>query len=287
MVLKQACAIFDLVGTLITFYDRNNFVFLGEESIFNTLKELHKEDFRIFILSKNISYKLSNKVKKYLNDNLNVPLRFIYDINALPKNIDYDVSIYCGDEVGKKDPYPPYRIGNVDTFLSKKLNLKFIRPIDLFGQYTIKPTKQQELLIMVGMPASGKSTQASQLMLADDRYVACDTDVMPGYRRDLTIQCARENLLKGHSVIALALNQSIGRRNEFASIARSLGIYVRIAWFVRDGRPFNKVRHTPAGQILPSTFYHPKPVPESVYTRYIQEFEKPTLKECDEIIIVY
>jgi hypothetical protein len=63
MVIKQACAIFNLDGTLITtknggHYKLNglssNFILLGEESIFETLLELHKENYLIIILSRNI-----------------------------------------------------------------------------------------------------------------------------------------------------------------------------------------------------------------------------------------
>ena len=299
MVLKQAYAIFDLVGTLITPV-KNGFKLLGEESIFEIFKELHKENFIIIILCKNVSYKLYKDVEKWFSvcDNdepcsfSTIPLYFLYvkdnpikSIQNLHLNIDYDVSIYCGDEVAIKDPYPPYRYSNKDSMIAQRLNLKFIRPIDLFGTYEIKPLKKQELLVMVGMPASGKSTQAAMLMKKNKRYVACDTDAMPGYSRDLTIKCVKENLLKGNSVIALALNQNVYKRSEFISIARSLGIYVRIAWFIRDGRPFNKYRHL--DKTLPSTFYHKKPVPESVFKKYNDEFEEPTLKECNEIIIVY
>jgi hypothetical protein len=174
----------------------------------------------------------------------------------------------------------------MDSVIAQRLNLKFIRPIDLFGQYIIDPSSvKQEMLLMMGMPGSGKSTQAGMLIKKDSRYVACDTDAMPGYSRDLTIKCVKENLSKGKSVIVLALNSNKDKRNDFIKIAKEIGVYIRVAWFIRDGRPFNKYRSGISE--FPSTHYHRKPVPKVVYDKYAKEFEEPTLKESNEILIVY
>jgi len=307
MVIKQACAIFNLDGTLITtknggHYKLNglspNFILLGEESIFETLLELHRENYLIIILSRNIPLKVSITIEEYFRKHLDIPLYFIQvnnsinsivsTIHSLGMQFDYNVSIYCGNNVGSKDPYPPYRESNMDRVIAQQLNFKFIRPIDLFGSYDIKPIAKQEMLLMMGMPGSGKSTQAGFLLKKDARYVACDTDAMPGYDRELTLKCVKENLIKGKSVIVLALNTNVNKRNNFIKIARSLGVYVRIAWFIRDGRPFNKYRGKfKKNLFLPSTHYHKAPVPKSVYEKYVKEFEEPSLEEGDEIIVVY
>jgi len=300
MVIKQACAIFNLEGTLITsknggHYNLNdlssNFILLGESSIIETLEELHREKFLIIIYSKN---NIIWSVEKYFKKKLLVPIHFVQVkdivsyVHSLKIPFDYNVSVYSGPNVGPNDPYPPYRSSNIDRVIAQRLNFKFIRPIDLFGQYTLQPSLTQEMLLMMGMPGSGKSTQASMLIQKDSRYIACDTDAMPNYNRDLTLKCSEENLLKGKSVIVLALNQNSAKRNDFIKIAHSLGVPVRIAWFIRDGRPFNKYRGTTKEvKTLLSTHYHKKPVPNSVYEKYIREFEEPMLTEADELVIVY
>ena len=137
----------------------------------------------------------------------------------------------------------------------------------------------------MGTPGVGKSTQAAKILNESDRYVACDTDAMPNFDRKLTIECVDFNLKNNKSVIVLALNQTKAKRNDFIRLARKYGVYVRIAWFIRDGRPFNRQRHK--NRSLPSTYYHKKPIKESIYVSYEKQFEVPTINECDELVIVH
>ncbi len=305
MVIKQSIAIFDLVGTLITskngapFTRTSEFVLLGKDVIFETMKYLNNSNYLILIICKNISLSLSKKVEEYFNQHINFDIVFmqskndirsvVHSIDNLMKEVnikfDYDKSFYCGDSIGKKDKYPPYHGDIIDKLIARKLNIPLIRPIELFGNYELKSLKKQEMLLMVGPPGVGKSTQAAHILQKDKRYAACDTDAMPNFDRKLTIQCADFNLKNGKSVIVLALNQTRERRNDYIKLARKYGVYVRIAWFIRDGRPFNQYRHK--NRELPSTYYHTKPVKESVYISYEKQFEEPTIDECDELVIVY
>ena len=210
-------------------------------------------------------------------------------INSIELNtssINTKDSFYCGDMVGEDDPYPAYRLGDSDTQFAKNLNVNFVRPIDLFGHYEIKKSKFQELIICVGNAGSGKSTAAQRLINSskDDNkdtqeYIACDTDLMPNWNRKLTIECAKENLEKGKSVIVLATNPQRKNRKEFIDIAKEFDIPYRILWFIRDGRPFNEYRGSKQEAKLDSTYVHSKPVPTKVYARYTALFEEPTRRE--------
>jgi hypothetical protein len=325
-------AIFDLVGTLIVSkngsllqYDTNpkNYQLLGEETIKKTLEKLN-EKYIIIIMCKNDYYKRCVNVQKEMEKLLGFSPIFIqsnkggigyvlkgFDIVKSILNIEFNTenSFICGDEIGKNDIYPAYRLGDIDTRLSKILNLQLFRPIDILGVKTLEPKPYQELILTMGNPGSGKSTSA-QILINDsfnsvdgresrlfNSVIACDTDEMPNYERRLTMECARSNLLKGHSVIVLANNASRQERADYISIAKELNVPVRVAWFIRDGRPFNfyrgkdlpsnydKTRVSPDS--LPSTHYHTKPVPLRVYDVYTQKFEEPTLKEVNEINLIY
>jgi hypothetical protein len=305
MIINQSIAIFDLVGTLITskngapFTRTSEFILLGEDVIFKTMEDLYKSNYLILIICKDIPFNISKKVEKYFNDNLSFAIIFlrvkndvqstIRSINNLLKdieiNFDYETSFYCGDSIGQKDKYPPYQEDYMDSVIARRLHIPLIRPIDLFGNYEIKSIRKQEMLLMVGTPGAGKSTQGAKILHKNSRYVACDTDAMPDFNRKLTLECVDFNLKNNKSVIVLALNQTKAKRNDFIEIARKYGVYVRIAWFVRDGRPFNRFRHK--NRSLPSTYYHSKPVKESIYISYEKQFEEPTIEECDELLIVY
>jgi hypothetical protein len=299
-------AIFDSIGTLITSrngsilaYDKkpDNFILLGEEAINEELENLHKNGYLIIIHCKNdVLERCEN-----LRNTLTTPAVFVRTddtkltslvmgveivLTLLNIKMDRRNSFYCGDAVSKKDSYPPYRYSSIDFLISKELGIRFKRPIDVFGNSILKPKAYQELVLAVGNTGSGKSTQAQILINKNSSYVACDTDAMPRFDRALTLECTRNNLAKGKSVIVLATNATVKDRSDYISIAKEMNIPVRIAWFIRDGRPFNFAR-SEGSRELPSTFYHTRPVPVYVYERYTKMFEEPTLQEADELEIMY
>lgn len=192
---------------------------------------------------------------------------------------------YCGDSAGKSHPYLPYRLSDMDILYAKSISellgmkdvCKFLTPDQLFGHYIPEPRDYQELVVMVGMPGSGKST-ISKYFLEKGNYVNAETDLMPNWDRKLAIELADLSLKDGFSVIANANNPSRENRNDFIRLAKKYKVPIRILWFVRNGRPFNEVR----GKIypkLPTTFVQKKPVPQSAFTRYVENFEEPRLNE--------
>lgn len=292
-------AIFDLYGTIITSkngtadFSRiipDNFVFLGEENIVTTFDVLLKQKTQVVILSS--SDKTNLPQVKLVHQRLPKGIIYIYDsrfdisqvksylnmIEFLNKYIDIDrkISFYCGDQISRDDEFPPYRIGDIDTRIAQKSNLgEVIKPIDIFGSYTPSVSNKQELIVTIGNSGAGKSTMSAYLTSISKKYkmVPCDTDAMPGWDRLLTLKCIEENLSKGNSAISVATNYNLERRLELVDIAKKYNVPVRMLWFVRDGRPFNKYRGK--SNKYPSTFVHKKPIPESVYKYYTSKFEDP------------
>jgi bifunctional polynucleotide phosphatase/kinase len=298
--------------TLKKFHNKpNNYMWLGFESIINTFEELKRNDYIIMIITnqprlnehkeeviKKIQTQLFNKLKwsPYFVINVDSKLQkpsilgfeaFIEFKLAYFYSMDTEKSFYCGDLIGEDDPYPPYRLGDSDTRFAKNLNINLVRPIDLFEHHELKKSKIQEMIICVGNAGSGKSTTAQKLINSNSKsleynsveYVACDTDLMPHWNRKLTIECAKENLEKGKSVIVLATNPRRKDRKEFIDVAKEFDIPYRIVWFIRDGRPFNKYRGSERESKLESTYIHSRPVPEKVYANYSEKFEQPTRRE--------
>jgi hypothetical protein len=300
-------AIFDSVGTLITSrngsilgYDKDpsNFILLGNDTINENFKDLIKKGYLIIILCKNDLLERCDQ----LRSSLRTPAIFVQTpdtklktltmaievvLTLLNIKMDRRNSFYSGDAVSKKDAYPPYRYSSLDFMIAKELGIKFKRPIDIFGNMELKERDYQELVLAVGNTGSGKSTSAQTLINRNSNYVACDTDAMPRFDRALTLECTRDNLISGKSVIVIATNANIKDRNDYISIAREMNIPVRIAWFIRDGRPFNFYRGKPESEEIPSTFQHKRPVPVYVYDRYTKMFQEPTLSETNELEIIY
>jgi len=200
-----------------------------------------------------------------------------------------------GDASGKEDTFPPYRYASTDRDFAKNLSLlldkrytvcHYVRPIDIFGSYTITPRSCQELVITVGNPGSGKST--ASYVLEKEGYKICISDVIKN--RIKLAECVKENLENGDSVVVDAMNPYKAKRRDYIKIAKELDIPVRILWFIRDGRPFNALRGTYdsvlGGYRTDATFYHKEPVPEVAFNTYSKQFEEPS-KDEGEIEIVY
>jgi DNA 3'-phosphatase len=196
---------------------------------------------------------------------------------------------YCGDASGKKDSFPPYRWSSVDRnyayniseafnkYFNQSNLCKYIRPISFFGGHTPITRAQQELVIMVGNPGSGKSSTSFRFKKRG--YKVCVGEIV----KNKLLDCVSENLHKGYSVIVDSMNYSRKGRERYIKLAQELKLPVRILWFIRDGRPFNTLRGYNSEK---NTVYaHRKQVPDVVYNIYSKKFEEPT-KEEGEIEIV-
>jgi predicted kinase len=246
-----------------------NSVFLGEENIKMTLLELQKKKFTIVFVGKSKEYQIAQQIQKTLLKKFEEQPFFILR-NDRNKFLNFASIVLSVKSYEKESFYcrmSSFKLFGINNFTA----------YDIFGNYEVTPKKEQELIVLTGMPASGKSTVSFQLR-KKHKYFTCDTDTMPNFERKETIECVRRNLVKGKSVIAIALNASINTRAEFLSIAKELNVPARIIWFPRDGRYMNSLR---GKQKVPATtFIHQKPVPFGVFKRYTAMFDEPTEKEA-------
>ncbi len=87
------------------------------------------------------------------------------------------------------------------------------------------PCQTPEMMILVGPPASGKSTFCKQF---PDYVIACQDDL--GTKAKV-IRIVRQALAKGQSVIVDRKNEYISYRREFIEIAEERGVPIRVFWF--------------------------------------------------------
>ena len=153
------------------------------------------------------------------------------------------------------------------------------------AQSTFTPSKDLEVIILVGIPGSGKSTWISKQNLP---YQTISTDQI---RKELTgkvedqsqneqvFQLAYERL--GHhlnhqmSVIFDATNTQKIWRGRIIEIAKQYDAFTTIVEIEDEVEIF-----------LQRNRKRPSPVPEDVMQEQMDEFEKPTLEEVDRIFIV-
>lgn len=269
-------AAFDLDGTLIVYrnghdpvkyntVEENNWQFLGP--IKNKIIELSK-DYTIFIITNQLNLSQSkknmislvwnaldripfvlcaHKKNEYRKPNttfMNVINSMLYSNGLLQKNtqLQFDIkeSFYCGDAVGINDPFVPYRWSSDDYQFSVNCGLKFIRPIDLFGCSNVIPT--QDIVIMMGTPGSLKTTFA-KLLENNFGYIRLSQDEVGDLSKKLSY--VYNGLMEGQKFVLDATFAKFQNRQPWLEIAQRLNKTVMIAWIIRDGRLWNKLRPNP------------------------------------------
>jgi bifunctional polynucleotide phosphatase/kinase len=295
-IITKDVFFFDMDGTLIATQtgkvvnsEPNDVVFLGP--VPEQLNDLRKLGFMIVIVSNQARYndkiqaKFDLVVQELIRINGWAPYVFIATANDGYRkpgtkmaslflsqigmtDAELNSKSMCGDAVGPNDPFPPYRWDNVDSEFAKAIGARFYRPSEIFGSNAATPAPHQELVIMVGNPASGKTTSAA--ILATYGYTAVAQDVYKTAQR--VYKVADQELTAGKSVVIDATNPTVEKRSYWIELARSHNVPVRIMWHIRDGRPFNALR--------------PTPVPNVAYNIYSSKFESP-YQDGVPVVLIY
>jgi DNA 3'-phosphatase len=175
-------------------------------------------------------------------------------------------SFYSGDAVGPNDPNPMYRWADTDLKFAENAWLKFYRPEDLLpAQPQPELSGQQEFIVMVGQPGSGKSTFAQKLkVMHPDKITIISGDEFKSNSGRM-LKAAEEALKRGQTVIIDATNPTRAGRSAYLQLAESYNLKPRIFWATRPGKAWNALRA--------------KPVPAIALNMYGSKFERPTVQE--------
>lgn len=215
--------------------------------------------------------------------------------------IDMSRSFYVGDAAGRKGDF-----SDSDLKFALNLNLKFhcdisslstinykqfpnpVHPLEIakcFSKYLdqeiAEPIDDQEMIILVGAPASGKSTWCKKFKEHGNYVVACQDDLKT---KPKVISVTRQALNDGKSVIVDRKNEYIVNRAEFIQIAAKYEhVSVRIVWF---DMPRDLSEHLATYREIMTG----KHIPEVVFNKYYSKekgFQPPTIEEGAEVIKVY
>ena len=190
-------AIFDFDGTLITSKTSSGFPkdkddwrwrFPNEVKI---LRNIHRSGYRIVIRTdQSKMYKL--EMIKDVIDQLDIPVFVIIAMdknlykpdtklfNKYITNINYEKSFYVGDAAGRKGDW-----SNVDIQFAKNIGTRFFLPEFFFTKNKqpsfINPLviegRTKEVVIMCGIPASGKSRYVKDYF-APENYIIASGDIL-------------------------------------------------------------------------------------------------------------
>lgn len=309
---------FDLDNTLIRTLSGNVFPKDDDDWIYNyvnvvkKLKELIKNKYIIVIFTNQLKDDIKNKVNKiFKNIECYILISKKKDIYRKPcpgmwdlleedplsiKNINIDESFYVGDMC--------YNDKTSDLKFALNLNLKFIDP-DMFfiGKsnvqitipdhpliYAKKSTNNfeddyfplyniQEMIILIGPPASGKSTLAKLIMKNNENYIKVNELLNDKKLIDNIVNI----LINKKSVVIDKLNYREDTRKKYITIAKNFKIPYR--YIILD---YNRslINHLNMYRSLITYDY----IPDIVYVKYYSEkkgLELPkTSQENEEIIIL-
>jgi bifunctional polynucleotide phosphatase/kinase len=188
---------------------------------------------------------------------------------TFPK-FDNTKALYVGDAAGRKDDW-----SDKDRVFAERLGVAFHVPEDMFPLDVAKPlpkavapAKKQEVVIMVGYPASGKSTIAKTI-LEESGYHRVDGDSLK------TAKAMVKDAGKHVATKSIVFDSTAGtkeKRGEFVKFATEHKLPVRVFWVqtsIEESMERNKQRGAAGGN----------KVPDVVFYVFRKNFETPEAEE--------
>lgn len=179
----------------------------------------------------------------------------------------------CGDALGRPNDH-----SDCDLKFAEAIGIKIVSPEELFpfdkkDKTSVTPSETQEIVIMVGMPGSGKSHLA-KTVFTKPNYVIIEGDIYKTSAK--MIKAATPHLDKGMSVVFDATNPTREKRNEYITVAERYKIPARCIYV-----------NTPMEEAIARNNMREKPVPRIVYNVYNKKFQIPdaTHENCSVIIL--
>ena len=304
-------ASFDLDNTLIKTKSGKIFPKNGDDwtflypNVITKLNELYNDRFHIIIISNQKNLKNENEWKNkifnicvILNINIDIYVSLSDDFYRKPCiglwnkyiNIFSDETFYCGDACGRIKDH-----NDTDYKFALNLGIKFLSPENLFlsnddisfystkypnlsnyinNIYTFnKYYDNLELIIMVGLPGSGK-TYYSKNYIQDYEYINRDTEKTISKCLKL---CEKFLILKKNIIIDNT-NPSIKSRKPFIDIAKKYNYKIRCIVFTT---PFDICLHN---NIYRSITTNVNIIPKIVYNIYNKNYQQPNINDGIDFI---
>jgi len=214
--------------------------------------------------------------------------KYIGDAAGRPKTKSEKKDFSCGDRAFAlnigidfqtpeqfflgKDPRSEFDWGGVDPVaLVNKFEGKK-QPTEL----NVEIPDEQELVVLVGQPASGKSTFAKRHFVSKG-YEWCNNDIYKGNAKKV-LKVAQEALDSGKSVVLDNTNPSAAKRKEILSMIKGKKIKARA--FYLD-TPRDVTAHM---NLYRERVQAVRRIPDVAYRSYAKNFEEPSTREGFESV---
>jgi len=182
--------------------------------------------------------------------------------------INKDESFYIGDAIGRKIDF-----SDSDKVFAQNIGIKCITPESIFHVHEeiivddIILSDNPEIIIMVGYPASGKSTIAKEIC-KNDKYIHIEGDIYKTSPK--MIKASLPYILESKSIVFDATNSSIKKRLTYINLAKKNNMDVRCVYMSTSldiSLKNNRLREEDSQ------------IPKIAYSVYNKHFETPTMEE--------
>jgi len=207
------------------------------------------------------------------------PATTLWDVTIGERAWDVAHSFYVGDAAGRPGDW-----SDSDKAFADKIGVTFKTPEELFppqvvaraAASVVAPRAEPEVVIMVGFPASGKSTVAEEQLVSASggRYVRIDGDALKTAAR--MVREATAAIADGKSVVFDATNGTRERRQAFIDVAKKFGMLARCVVMqvsIDEAMENAKAREAAGGSHIPNIAF---------YT-FRKRYEEPSAEECEVI----
>lgn len=245
-------------------------------NIITKIKELYDDNYMIVIFS-NQSKEWKHEQIKIVAEQLQIPVfvciaqlkedykpnTILFDKLVGKKKINLDESFFVGDALGRKTDF-----ADSDKVFAENISIKYYAPEVFFHTKVafklpkIPENKNSELIIMVGFPASGKSTIANEIFNKRN-YEIIDGDTYKTVPKIL--KATLEHFKNKKSVVIDATNGSKEKRAKYIELAKEHKYDIRcihMTTSLEESYKRNKTRSEDAQ--IPKIAY-------SVYNKYFNE----------------
>jgi bifunctional polynucleotide phosphatase/kinase len=162
---------------------------------------------------------------------------------------------FVGDAAGR-----PQDFSDSDLQFAKAAGLRFLTPEVVFKeQRPVIPASGKHIILLMGMPGSGKTTFATKWL---GKYIRINQDTLKTHAK--VIKATSGAMEEGKLICIDNTNGSSEKREEFENLAEEYGYQLHIWYVVRNGYGWNKLRETPVPDIAYHVYFKNLSIPDNV-----------------------
>ena len=294
-ILRDKMAAFDYDWTLVSPKDGKTFPSNIDDwewlypNIPEKIKSYYEDEFMIVIFT-NQSKLWKHEQIKLVAKSLNIPICIIvatekgdYKPNPILFNIlignnkiNKDRSFFIGDALGRKSDF-----SDSDKVFAENIGIPYYCPEQIFHikneiiEIPIIPlSDDQQIIIMVGYPGSGKSTIAKNIC-NNENFIYIEGDVYKTSTK--MIKASIEDIKQNKSIIFDATNSSSKKRQEYIELGKKYNykiVCIHVSTPLEVAYKQNKLRN------------YEKYVPKIAYSVYKKNYEEPNETEGFNLFVI-